>query len=52
MILTLTKLNVSDGLLDVVIDWVSGVNHESVDELHGLGTLSAKLSGDDNLEKF
>ena len=47
--LTLTELHVPDSLLDVVVDGVSGVDHESVDELHGLGTLTAELARDDNL---
>ena len=49
---SLTELNVSDGLLDVVVDWVSRVNHESINELHGLSTLSTKLSRDDNLNSL
>lgn len=46
---TLTELNVSDGLLDVVVDGVSGVDEETVVELHRLGTLTTELSRDDNL---
>ena len=38
-----------NGLLDVVIDGVSGGDHESIDNLHGLGMLTAKLARDDNL---
>ena len=49
MVRTLTELHVPDSLLDVVVDGVSGVDHESVDELHGLGTLTAELARDDNL---
>ena len=47
--LTLTELHVPDSLLDVVVDGVSGVDHESIDELHGLGMLIAELARDDNL---
>ena len=47
--LTLTELHVPDSLLDVVVDGVSGVDHESIDELHGLGMLTAELARDDNL---
>lgn len=46
---TLTELNVSDRLLDVVVDGVSGVDEETVVELHRLGTLTTELSRDDNL---
>ena len=37
------------GGIDVVIAWVSRVDHESVDKLHSLGSLSTKLSRHDNL---
>ena len=50
--LTLTELHVPDSLLDVVVDGVSGVDHESIDELHGLGMLTAELARDDNSELF
>ena len=46
---TLSEENVTAGNIDVVVCWVSGVDHESVDELHGLGSLSSKLAGHDNL---
>ncbi len=46
---TLSEENVTAGHIDVVVCWVSGVDHESVDELHGLGSLSSKLAGHDNL---
>lgn len=38
----------TNSLLDVVVDWVSGVDHDSVDELHGLSTLATELARDDN----
>ncbi|GMR43026.1 hypothetical protein PMAYCL1PPCAC_13221, partial [Pristionchus mayeri] len=46
---SLTELDVSHGLLDVVVHGVSGVDEETVVELHRLGTLSTELSGDDDL---
>ena len=45
----LSEENVTAGHIDVVVCWVSGVDHESVNELHGLGSLSSKLAGHDNL---
>ena len=46
---TLSEENVSACDIDIVVGWVSGVNHESIDELHGLGSLSSKLAGNNNL---
>ena len=46
---TLSEENVSACDINVVVGWVSGVNHEAVDELHGLGSLSSQLAGNDNL---
>lgn len=37
------------GVVDEVLGWLTGVDHEAVSELHGLGTGSTELSGDDNL---
>ena len=46
---TLSEENVTAGHIDVVVCWVSGVNHESVDEPHGLGSLSSKLARHNDL---
>jgi len=40
---------VSDGLVDEVPSGLTGVDHVSIGELHGLGSSSTQLSGDDNL---
>lgn len=39
----------ADGLVDEVTDGLTGVDHETVGELHGLGTSSTELAGHDNL---
>lgn len=36
-------------VVDEVLCWLTGVDHETISELHALGTSSTKLSGDDNL---
>jgi hypothetical protein len=40
---------VADGVVHVVLARLTGVDHEAIDELHGLGTLSTELTGHDNL---
>jgi len=37
------------GVIDEINSRLTGVNHETVGKLHGFGTGSAKLSGDNNL---
>ena len=37
---TLAEENVTDGDVNVLGDWVTGVDHETVSEFHGLGTLT------------
>lgn len=39
----------SDSGIDVLGDWVSGVDHESVSEFHGLGSLTSQFTRDDDL---
>lgn len=39
----------TSGAVDEVAGGLTGVDHEAVGELHGLGTGSAQLTGDDNL---
>lgn len=46
---TLTKHDVPDGVVDEVNSGLTGVDHETVGELHGLGTGSTELARDDNL---
>ena len=46
---TLLELDVADSEVDVVVHGISGLDHVSIAELHRLGTGSAELSGDHNL---
>ena len=45
----LSEEHVTAGGVNVVVAGVAGVDHEAVDKLHGLGTLTAQLAGDHNL---
>ena len=38
-----------DGVVDELLSGLTGVDHETVGELHGLGTGSTELARDDNL---
>lgn len=46
---SLAQENVADGGVNEVLGGLTRVDHESVNELHGLGTGTAELSGDNNL---
>lgn len=46
---TLAEQDVAGGSVDEVLAGLARVNHEAVGELHGLGTGSTELAGDDNL---
>ena len=46
---TLAEQDVAGGVVNEVVGGLTGVDHESVGELHGLGTGGTELSGDDNL---
>ena len=46
---SLAQENVADGGVNKVLGGLTRVDHESVNELHGLGTGTAELSGDNNL---
>ena len=46
---TLSQLDVLDGALHVVVDRVTRVDHEAIDELHGLRSLATQFTGDDDL---
>ena len=45
----MTQFDVTDGLLDVFVDRISRVDHDTVDELHGLSTLTTQLSRHNDL---
>jgi hypothetical protein len=45
----LAEKNVTSGGIDEVLCGLTGVNHETVSELHALGTRSTELSRDNNL---
>merc|ERR1719378_507914 len=49
---SLAEEDVADGNVDVLSHWVTGVDHQTVGELHCLGTLSTKLTRDDDLATF
>ena len=46
---TLAQEDVAGGGVDEVLGGLTGVDHEAVGELHGLGTGGAELAGDDDL---
>jgi len=46
---SLSEEDVSDSGIDVLGDWVSGVDHKSVSEFHGLGSLTSQFTRDDDL---
>lgn len=46
---TLAEQDVTGGAVDELLGGLTGVDHESVGELHGLGTGSTELSGDNDL---
>lgn len=45
----LTKQHMADSHIDVIVLWLTRVNHPAIDELHALGTLATKLAADDHL---
>lgn len=47
---TLSQQNVTGGSVNEVSDGLTGVDHETVGELHGLGSGGSQLSGDNNLD--
>ena len=46
---TLPEGHVSNCGVDVVLAWVTGVDHETISELHGLCSLTAQFTGHDHL---
>ena len=49
---TLTEHEVPDGVVNEVLSGLTGVDHETVSELHGLGTSGTQFSGNDNFTTF
>ena len=47
--LTLSEQDVAHGGVHIVVDRVSAVDHQPVDELHGLGPLAPQLAGHHHL---
>lgn len=45
---SLAQQNVTSGCVDVVVAWISGVDHQTVDELHRLCALTAQLARHDH----
>merc|ERR1712062_960459 len=45
----LSEENVSAGHVHVLVDGISGVDHQTVNKLHGLGSLSSQLAAHHNL---
>ena len=41
---SLSQKNVSASHVDILVDWVSRVDHQTIHELHGLGSLSSELA--------
>lgn len=51
-VVTLTKLDVANRLLDVFVDRITRVNHDAVNKLHRLGTLSTEFSRYNDFASF
>ena len=45
----LSKKHVSASHVNVLIDWISRVDHQTIHELHGLGSLTSELARDHDL---
>merc|ERR1719262_2123163 len=45
----LSKENVANGSIDILLGGVAAVDHQPVNELHRLGSLPSKFSGNDHL---
>lgn len=48
-VLTLPQQDVAHSCVDVVVDGVSAVDHQTVHKLHGLGPLTPQLAGHNDL---
>lgn len=49
MLLTLAEMDVTDSSINVVTTGLTRVNHETVSELHALGSLTSQLTRHDHL---
>merc|ERR1719454_666581 len=49
---SLAEEDVTNSNIDVLSHWMTSVNHQTIGELHCLGTLSTKLTRDNNLATF
>ena len=47
--LTLSEKYVTDSSVDVLVAWLSRVDHKAIHKLHGLGSLTTELSRYNNL---
>lgn len=45
---TLAQKDVAHSLVDVLVHGVTAMDHQTINELHALGTLSTELAGDDH----
>ena len=46
---SLSEQDVSAGHVHILVDGVSGVDHQTINKLHGLGSLSSQLARHNNL---
>src|SRR5690606_31176929 len=46
---TLTKHNMANSIINKIIDRLTSVDHETINKLHRLGTLSTELTRNNNL---
>merc|ERR1712179_493244 len=46
---TLSEKYVTDSSVDVLVAWLSAVDHKTIHKLHGLGSLTTELSRHNNL---
>ena len=46
---SLSEKNVSASHVNILIDWVSRVDHQTINKLHGLGSLTSQLATDHHL---
>lgn len=42
---SLSQENVTCGRIDVIMDWITGMDHQTVNELHALRTLATQFTG-------
>lgn len=49
---TLAEQDMTNGIIDEILAGLTGMDHEALDKLHGLGTLATELTRDDNLNSL